>query len=256
MIIFFVPHSDFLSHLLAKSFSIAVLVHGGAVLYRISVRTALQSAAKPDQVVRKTTIPTIVASKIRASQISTESAVSRLGGEIESSFFFPACFSSALIWATSPASASSWAWVGSCPTCRPNARSRASCGPTLASRRSSRPLLVLSSRYRAVSAASRSSQLCPVGVSGGVAGTDGAGGWFRRFSSSVDAHEREKEKRRTETAAREYSRIYNRLKARKRRGQITVDAWNQQVAQAQALKDAFKARQITREEYVQKLDAL
>ena len=95
-----------------------------------------------------------------------------------------------------------------------------------------------------------------MGVSGGVAGTDGAGGWFRRFSSSVDAHEREKEKRRTETAAREYSRIYNRLKARKRRGQITVDAWNQQVAQAQALKDAFKARQITREEYVQKLDAL
>lgn len=72
----------------------------------------------------------------------------------------------------------------------------------------------------------------------------------------VGAHEREKEKRRTETAAREYSRIYNRLKARKRRGQITVDAWNQQVAQAQALKDAFKARQITREEYVQKLDAL
>ena len=60
----------------------------------------------------------------------------------------------------------------------------------------------------------------------------------------------------TETAAREYSRIYNRLKARKRRGRITTDAWNRQVARAQELKDAFTARQITREEYVQKLDAL
>src|SRR5699024_666914 len=40
--------------------------------------------------------------------------------------------------------------------------------------------------YRAVSAASRSSQSCLVGASGGVAGTDGAGGWFSRFSSSTD----------------------------------------------------------------------
>src|SRR5699024_7730609 len=109
-----------------------------------------------------------------------------LGREKCRSLFFPACFSSALIWATSPASASSWAWVGSCPTCRPNARSRASCGPTLASRRSSRSLFVFSSRYRAVSAASRSSQFCPVGASGGAAGADGAGGWFSRFSSSTD----------------------------------------------------------------------
>ena len=31
-------------------------------------------------------------------------------------------------------------------------------------------------------------------------------------------HEREKEKQKTETAAREYNRTYNRLKARKRRG--------------------------------------
>ena len=72
----------------------------------------------------------------------------------------------------------------------------------------------------------------------------------------VGAHEREKEKRQTETAAREYSRAYNRLKARKRRGRITTDEWNQQVAKAQALKDAFTARKLTREEYVQKLDAL
>ena len=60
----------------------------------------------------------------------------------------------------------------------------------------------------------------------------------------------------TETAAREYNRTYNRLKARKRRGRITTDEWNQKVAKAQALKDAFTVRQITREEDVQKLDAL
>ena len=48
----------------------------------------------------------------------------------------------------------------------------------------------------------------------------------------IGAHEREKAKQRTETAAREYSWIYNRL------------------------KDAFAAGELTREEYVQKLNAL
>lgn len=72
----------------------------------------------------------------------------------------------------------------------------------------------------------------------------------------VGAHEREKEKQKTETASREYSRIYNRLKARKRRGRITTDEWNRQVVQAQELKDAFLAKQITRQEYVRKLDEL
>ena len=72
----------------------------------------------------------------------------------------------------------------------------------------------------------------------------------------IGAHAREKEKQRTETAAREYSRVYNRLKARKRRGRLDTDAWNRQVAQAQALKDAFAAGAFTREEYVQKLNAL
>ena len=72
----------------------------------------------------------------------------------------------------------------------------------------------------------------------------------------IGAHVREKEKQRTETAAREYSRVYNRLKARKRRGRLDTDAWNRQVAQAQALKDVFAAGAFTREEYVQKLNAL
>ena len=72
----------------------------------------------------------------------------------------------------------------------------------------------------------------------------------------VGAHAREKEKQKSETAIREYSRIYNRLKARKRRGRLTTDQWNRQVALAQELKDAFLARRITHIEYVRKLDEL
>ena len=72
----------------------------------------------------------------------------------------------------------------------------------------------------------------------------------------VGAHEQEKEKQKTETASREYSRIYNRLKARKRRGRITTDEWNRHVVQAQELKDAFLAKQITQQEYVRKLEEL
>ncbi len=83
-----------------------------------------------------------------------------------------------------------------------------------------------------------------------VPGTNG------KTCRKVGAHEREKQKKKNETATREYSRIYNRLKARKRRGQITVDEWNRQVAQAQELKDAFTARQMTKEEYVKKLNEL
>ena len=261
MIVRLVAEGNLLRTLPPKRFPVSMLVRGSGVPHGSIVWAALHSFPQLNQTAHNT--PPIRSRLISPSSRLLQEMYGRcslgsliLGREKCRSLFFPACFSSARIWARSRASASSWTWVGSCPTCRPNARSRASCGPTLASRCSSRSLLALSSRYRAVSAASRSSQPCPVGVSGGVAGTDGVIGWFSRFSSSVDAHEREKEKRRTETAAREYSRIYNRLKARKRRGQITVDAWNQQVAQAQALKDAFKARQITREEYVQKLDAL
>lgn len=37
---------------------------------------------------------------------------------------------------------------------------------------------------------------------------------------------------------------------------MDTDEWNRQVVKAQALKDAFTARKLTREEYVQKLDVL
>ena len=72
----------------------------------------------------------------------------------------------------------------------------------------------------------------------------------------IGAHEREKEKQKTEVAAREYNRIYNRLKARKRRGRITADEWNRQVARAQELREAFTDTRMTETEYVEKLDAL
>lgn len=72
----------------------------------------------------------------------------------------------------------------------------------------------------------------------------------------MGAHEREREKQKTETAAREYNRIYNRLKARKRRGRITADEWNRQAAQVQELRDAFADMRMTETEYVEKLDAL
>lgn len=131
VIVLFVTEGDFLLPLPAERFLVCVMVCGGGVPYGIRILTALQRADKPDQIVCKTTIPTIVPSKIRASQ-----------------------------------------------------------------------------------------------------------------------------KQKTETATREYSRIYNRLKARKRRGRITTDEWNRQVVQAQELKDAFLAKQITQQEYVRKLEEL
>lgn len=81
----------------------------------------------------------------------------------------------------------------------------------------------------------------------------GAGG---KTCRKIGAHEREKEKQKTEVAAREYKRIYNRLKARKWRGRITAEEWNRQVARAQELRAAFTDMQMTETEYVEKLDAL
>ena len=97
MIVRLVAQGNLLRTLPPKRFPVSVLVHGGGISHRNSVLTTFQSAAKPDQIVCKTTMPTMVASRIRASQIETDSAVRRLGGEIESSLFFPACFSASRI---------------------------------------------------------------------------------------------------------------------------------------------------------------
>ena len=72
----------------------------------------------------------------------------------------------------------------------------------------------------------------------------------------IGAHEREKAANQNSEARKEYSRIYNKLKARKQRGTISTDLWNRQVAAAQQLKDAFAEGRIGKEEYVQQLDAL
>ena len=72
----------------------------------------------------------------------------------------------------------------------------------------------------------------------------------------IGAHEREKAANQSSEARKEYSRIYNKLKARKQRGTISTDQWNRQVAAAQRLKDAFAEGRIDKEEYVQQLDAL
>ena len=72
----------------------------------------------------------------------------------------------------------------------------------------------------------------------------------------IGAHEREKAANQSSEARKEYSRIYNKLKARKQRGTISTDQWNRQVAAAQRLKDDFAEGRIGKEEYVQPLDAL
>ena len=246
MIVRLVAHGDLLFPLLAEGFLICVLVRGGGVPHGISVCIMFQSFSQLNQTAHST--PPVNARAVSPSSRLLQEMSGRrslgslsLGREKCRSLFFPACFSSARIWATSPASASSWAWVGSCPTCRPNARSRASCGPTLASNRSSRSLLALSSRYRAVSAAST---------------VDGCRDLYAFWDGVLAEALAAETDLVLNLASREYSRAYNRLKARKRRGRITTDEWNQQVAKAQALKDAFTARKLTREEYVQKLDAL
>ena len=97
MVIRFVTEGDLFLPLFLPELVVSVLMHGGGVSHRSSVWITLQSAAKPDQIVCKTTMPTMAASRIRASQIETDSAVRRLGGEIESSLFFPACFSASRI---------------------------------------------------------------------------------------------------------------------------------------------------------------
>ena len=80
MIVRLVSHGNLFLPLLLPELTVSVLVHGGGLSHRNSVPTTFQSAAKPDQIVCKTTMPTMVASRIRASQIETDSAVRRLGG--------------------------------------------------------------------------------------------------------------------------------------------------------------------------------
>ena len=80
MVIRFVTEGDFFLPLLLPELAVSVLMCGGGISHGNSNLTTFQSADKPDQIVCKTTMPTMVASRIRASQIETDSAVRRLGG--------------------------------------------------------------------------------------------------------------------------------------------------------------------------------
>lgn len=71
----------------------------------------------------------------------------------------------------------------------------------------------------------------------------------------IGAHEKEKENRKG-VGKEEYYRIYNRLKARKQRGKISVDDWNRKVVCAQELRERYEKREISKEQYIEKLNAL
>ena len=89
MIVLLMTEGDLLFLLSAQGLAVGAVMHGGAVHHGISTLTALQTAAKPDQMVCKTTMPTSVPSRSRISQASTDSAVSKPGSEIEISFSQP-----------------------------------------------------------------------------------------------------------------------------------------------------------------------
>ncbi len=78
-----------------------------------------------------------------------------------------------------------------------------------------------------------------------------------RTCRKVGAHKKEAQERATATPAqKEYAKAYNRLKARKQRGKISVDDWNAAVAKAQDLKDLTERGELSDEELRRQLAAL
>ena len=130
VIVLFMAGGGFLLLLLAEYFLVTVPRRSGGILYGISVLTALQSAAEPDQIVRRITMPSCQAGAEPAR--SAPAALSPGWAEQWKSLFFPVCISFPLIWATSRASASICSRVGQFPAWVEICRSRAVCVPTLA----------------------------------------------------------------------------------------------------------------------------
>jgi len=64
-----------------------------------------------------------------------------------------------------------------------------------------------------------------------------APGEKKKTCRQVGAHRTEKIKNDSSPVQKEYKRAYNRLKARKQRGTLSVEEWNRKVAQAQELRD-------------------
>ena len=84
-----------------------------------------------------------------------------------------------------------------------------------------------------------------------------APGETSRTCRKVGAHKKEAQERVAATPAqKEYAKAYNRLKARKQRGKISVDEWNAAVVKAQDLKDQVDRGELSDEELRRQLAAL
>ena len=84
-----------------------------------------------------------------------------------------------------------------------------------------------------------------------------APGEVERTCRKVGAHKKEAQERVAATPAqKEYAKAYNRLKARKQRGKISVDDWNAAVAKAQNLKAQTERGELSDEELHRQLEAL
>lgn len=71
--------------------------------------------------------------------------------------------------------------------------------------------------------------------------------------SQVGAHSKERRRSKEDPIIGEYKRVYNRLKTRKNRGQLSPDDWNRQVAEIQELKEAALKGNVTLLELKKKL---
>lgn len=63
--------------------------------------------------------------------------------------------------------------------------------------------------------------------------------------SQVGAHSKERRRSKEDPIVGEYKRVYNRLKTRKNRGQLSPDDWNRQVAEIQVLKEVAQKGNVT-----------
>lgn len=63
--------------------------------------------------------------------------------------------------------------------------------------------------------------------------------------SQVGAHSKERRRSKEDPVIAEYKRVYNRLKTRKNRGQLSPDDWNRQVAEIQELKEKAQKGEIS-----------
>lgn len=84
-----------------------------------------------------------------------------------------------------------------------------------------------------------------------------APGETERTCRKVGAHRKEAKERASATPAqKEYAKAYNRLKARKNRGKMSLDEWNAAVTKAQDLKEKTERGELGDEELRRRLDAL